>query len=44
LTTPFLRAGYQATNIVFALLPLIYAAAALKGSHLWNCISLSCAY
>ena len=34
LTTPWRRAGYHTMNMVFALLPLIYAAAALKGVHL----------
>jgi hypothetical protein len=31
LTSPFRRVGYQATNIVFAYLPFVYAWAALKG-------------
>jgi hypothetical protein len=31
LTTSFRRIGYQATNIVFIYLPIIYAWAALKG-------------
>jgi len=33
LTTRLRRAGYRAMNMVFALLPLIYGVAALKGVH-----------
>lgn len=32
-TSTRLRLGYQATNVVFAFLPVVYAVAALKGEH-----------